>query len=432
MSVVAWLKGVFESKKEDTKRQKELKEINDQLAFAKSEPLTLGVEFELALMDRGTLKPVHKGVEIVEEANLPCFHKEGMQHMVELTTGVCGNVHDVEDQMGRNLRLLIELANKRDLLVTGTGRPPTIKLADTHRVDDPRYRHNTESRKIIAHRFGTLGTHIHIGMESSEKCIRYHNFYMHFLPHFIALAAGSPFEDGIDTGLASIRPTIAESLPVAGMPYSFHTWQEYVALCQAMFRAGSIRNLKDLWWDLRPSPKYGTLEIRVFDQFSNLGEALAVVAFVHALGLWFDHNQSWLEEMPRPSSWRLRENKWRAMRYGLDAQLVCNSTGDTVPIVDDIKKWLDRIRPQYATMDYEPYRETLLNMLAQGNSAKRQMAVWQASGSLDEVARFNVRELNNGKPLWQLIDTMKNEKPANGEAKKEPAKPPATPKEAAA
>jgi carboxylate-amine ligase len=431
MSVVTWLKGVFESKKEDTQRQKELKEINDQLIFAKSEPLTLGVEFELALMDRSTLKPAHKGPALVDEANQSYFHKEGLQHMVEVTTGVCGNAHDVEDQMGRNVRQLIELANKHDLLVTGTGRPPTIKLSDTLRVEDPRYNYQYESRKILSQRFGTLGTHVHIGMESQEKCIRYQNFYMHFLPHLIALAAGSPFEDGIDTGLASIRPTIAESLPVAGMPYSFHTWHEYVALCQAMFRAKSIRSLKDLWWDLRPSPKYGTLEIRVFDQFSNLGEALAVVAFVHALGLWFDHNQSWLEEMPRPSNWRLRENKWRAMRYGLDAQLVCNSTGDTVSIVDDIKKWLDRVRPQYATMDYEPYRETLLNMLAQGNSAKRQMAVWQESGSLDEVARFNVRELNNGKPLWQLIDTMKSEKQGS-EAKKEPAKASPAPKEAAA
>jgi len=408
--IVNWLKGVFESKKEDAVRQKELKEINEQLVFAKSEPLTLGVEFELAMMDPETLKPAHQGPEIVAEANQPVFHKEGLQHMVEITTGICRNVQDVEEQMGRNIRALLEIAEKRNLLVTGTGRPPTINLNDTQRVEDPRYQYQYESRKILSHRFGTLGTHVHVGMENSEKCVRHHNFYMHFLPHLIALAASSPFEDGIETGLASIRPTIAESLPIAGMPYSFHTWQEYVSLCQAMFRAGSIRTLKDLWWDLRPSPRYGTLEIRVCDQFSNLGEALAVVAFVHALGKWFDHNQSWLEEMPRPSTWRLRENKWRAMRYGLDAQLVVNSTGDTCAIADDVRKWLERIRPQYAALNYEPYRDTLLTMLEKGNSAKRQEAVWAATKSLEEVARFNCRELTNGKPLWAFVDSLKDEK----------------------
>jgi len=406
MSVVHWLKGVFESKTQASVQQKELKEINDQLVFAKSEPLTLGVEFELALMDKDTLKPAHFGPEIVAESNLPNFHKEGLQHMVEVTTNICRNAHDVEEQMGKSVRLAINLAEKRGLLVTGTGRPPTIKLSDTKRVDDPRYRYQYESRKILTHRFGTLGMHMHVGMESAEKCIRYHNFYMHFLPHLIAIAASSPFEDGVETGLASIRPTIAESLPVAGMPYSFHTWHEYTSLCQAMFRAGSIRSLKDLWWDLRPSPRYGTLEIRVCDQFSNLAEALAVTAFMHALGMWFDHNQSWLEEMPRPSTWRLRENKWRAMRYGLDAHLVTNSTGDTGAVVDDIKAWLGRIQTQYTTLGYQPYQNTLLDMLARGNSARRQLALWTATGSLEEVARFNCRELQNGKPLWQEVEKI--------------------------
>jgi len=412
MSVVHWLKGVFDNKKHHVATPaKELREINEQLSFMKSEPLTLGVEFELALIDKTTLKPANVGEEIIAEAKDPNFHKELLKHMVELTTGVCRNVQDVEEQMGRNIRILLELADKRGLLVTGTGRPPTIKLNDTQRNDDPRYAYLQEGRKILNHRFAALGTHVHIGMESPEKCIRYHNFYMHFLPHFIALAAGSPFEDGIETGLASVRPTIAESLPIAGMPYNFRTWQEYVNMCQTMYRAGSIRNLKDLWWDLRPSPKYGTLEIRIFDQLSNLAEATAIVAFVHALGFWFEHNQSWLDEMPRPSTWRLRENKWRAMRYGLDAKLVTNNAGDTTPVVEDVKKWLERIQPQYTQLGYQAYQDTLLGMLANGNSAKRQQMVWSTTGSLEDVARFNCRELQNGKPLWQFLDKVEVEAP---------------------
>jgi carboxylate-amine ligase len=125
--------------------------------------------------------------------------------------------------------------------------------------------------------------------------------------------------------------------------------------------------------------------------------------------MWFEQNQSWLDEMPRPSSWRLRENKWRAMRYGVDAEFVVNKVGDTQSMADDIKKWLERIQPQYAQMGYQPYRDTLLDMLHYGNSAKRQQLLWEASGSLEEVARFNCRELQNGKPLWQSLNEMKNE-----------------------
>src|SRR6185312_11401256 len=112
MSVIHWLKDVFENKKKASAQVQELKEINQQLAFAKSTPLTLGVEFELALMDKATLKPANQGPDIVAAANLPTFHKEGLQHMVEITTGICRNAHDVEDQMGRNIRTVIDLAEK--------------------------------------------------------------------------------------------------------------------------------------------------------------------------------------------------------------------------------------------------------------------------------------------------------------------------------
>jgi carboxylate-amine ligase len=417
MSVVYWLKNLFENKKKFAASKKqaalhaqELKAIDQQLIFVKSKPLTLGVEFELALLDQKTLKAAHVGAEVIAAINHPAFKEELFKHMVEMTTvDICASAHDVERQMNASLRLLLDAADKRGLLVTGTGRPASVLLAECHRVNNPRYDYLQEGRKILNQRFGTLGMHIHIGMENAEKCIRYHNFYMHFIPHMIALAASSPFEDGVDTGLASIRPTISEALPIAGMPYSFGTWQEYVSLCHAMFRAKTIRNLKDLWWDLRPSPGFGTLELRVCDQLSNLSEAVAIVAFVHALGLWFDHNQSWLDEMPRPSNWRLRENKWRAMRYGIEAELVTNALGDTEAVADDIRKWLERIKPQYAELKYEPYRQTLLDMLAKGNSASRQQALWAATGSLQEVALFNCRELSDGQPLWQEVDVRKAE-----------------------
>ncbi len=163
MPVVQWLKNVFETKKKISVQERELKEINEQLIFCKSEALSLGVEFELALMDKATLKPAHRGVEIITEANEPTFHKESYEHMVEITTTVCRDAHDVEDQMGRNIQTLIGLADKRGLVVTGSGRPPTIKLAECHRIRDPRYDYLREGRKILDQR---LARWVHISISA--------------------------------------------------------------------------------------------------------------------------------------------------------------------------------------------------------------------------------------------------------------------------
>jgi carboxylate-amine ligase len=371
--------------------------------------LTLGVEFELALLDPKTLLPSHNAAIVINELKCGQIKKELFEHMVEVTSVVGKTVHEVEAQFKFALDKLIPACEKLGVLITGTGRPPTIKLADARRVPDERYARLNDARKILNERFGTLGMHIHIGMASPDQCIRYHNFFMHFVPHFIALSASAPFEDGMDTGLATIRPTIAESLPVAGMPYNFHNWQEYVNLCRAIFRAGSIENLKDLWWDLRPSPSLGTLEIRVCDQPSSLSEGLAITAFVHGLAHWFHEHQDWLDEIPRPNVWRLRENKWRAMRYGLKADLVTNNQGDTRAIAQDIEVWMERIMPYVEQFNYGPYMDTLHNMLTRGNSSERQQRLWESTKSLEAIAHFNCDEFMAQKPLWDRIEALDNQ-----------------------
>jgi carboxylate-amine ligase len=242
-------------------------------------------------------------------------------------------------------------------------------------------------------------------MENAEQCIRFHNFFMHFMPHLIALSASAPFEDGVETGLATIRPSITESMPITGMPYNFKNWQDYVNLCRAMFRAGSIENLKDSWWDYRPSPKYGTLEIRICDMPATLGEAMAITAFIHGIAMWFSEHQTWLDEMPRPNLWRIRENKWRAMRYGTEAQLVLNNQGDTRPLREDIENWLERIAPFVQKNNYSKYIGTLRNILERGNSSQRQQKVWKATHDLTTVARFNCDEFAAQKPLWDKADS---------------------------
>ncbi len=408
MAVVKWLTNLFDAKKRNTNERRQFKEIDDQLVFAASKHLTLGVEFELGLLDHKTLLPANVGPDIVGTLASPYIKEEGLQHMVEVTSAIGETVGETESQIMQEIAKLSQACEKRELLLTGTGRPPTIKQADTVSTQNERYFRLTEERQILRTRFGALGMHIHLGMKDAEECVRYNNFFMHFLPHLIALSASSPFEEGVFTGLASMRPTVAESMPISGSPYYFQDWQGYVQLCRALFRAGSIHKLKDLWWDLRPSPNYGTLEIRVCDQPSTITEGMAIVAFVHLLAHWFDEHQSWIDEMPRPNVWRSRENKWRTMRYGLDARLVMNNQGDTTPLCDDIKSWASRVENITKKLGYEPHMKMLENILERGNSAKRQQRLWEATQSLEEVARFNCAEFAAQTPLWEKLEAITN------------------------
>ncbi|MGA8172157.1 MAG: hypothetical protein WB816_15170 [Methylocystis sp.] len=181
-------------------------------------------------------------------------------------------------------------------------------------------------------------------------------------------------------------------------------WQEYVVLHRAMYRAGSIQRLKDLWWDVRSCPRFGTLEIRICDQSTSLAEVLGLTAFIHALALWFQSDQAWPDEMPRPNARRLRDDKWRAMRYGLQAQLVVNNQGETRPIADDIIIWLMRVQPQVERYGYRDYIKVLEEIISRGNSGQRQRRVWSATHDLEAVARFNCDEFAARRPLWNSLE----------------------------
>lgn len=416
MDIIRWLRGMALWSSPQPTGTDDLADINAQLAFRESKPLTLGVEFELALLDANTLKPANQAISIIDKLQSPDIKKELFEHMVEVTTGVCNNVQEARTQLQDNLLRVQNEAMARDLLLCGSGRPPSLMVGECNRVEDERYAYLSEQRKIINERFGTLGMHVHLGMPDAASCVRYHNFFMHFLPHLIALSAASPFEEGNETGLASARTIITESLPVGGLPYFYRTWQEYVDLCHAMVRAGSIRHLKDLWWDLRASPGFGTLEIRVCDQPSNLKEGMAIVALIHLLGIWFSKHQDWLEEMPRPDPWRLRENKWRAIRYGIEARIITNGRGDTRSVMEDVNQWLERLEPYITEMGYQGFVADLRDMMVRGNSARRQQRLYAATQSADAVTRLMCDELKAMMPLYEPVEEAEKEAAAKTEA----------------
>jgi carboxylate-amine ligase len=178
-------------------------------------------------------------------------------------------------------------------------------------------------------------------------------------------------------------------------------WHDFERLYESLKLCGSIHSLKDLWWDLRPSPGYGTLEIRVCDGTATLYETLAITAFIHTLAHWFADNGSWLESVAYPPLWLSRENKWRVIRYGLDANLVMNVEGKTKPIGEDIREWIDKVEPYVTMLGYQTYIAQLRTILDKGTSSDRQRKIYQKTGSLEEVVKFNTAEFTNQSPLWE-------------------------------
>ncbi len=390
-----------------------LSKIDQQLIFQKSQPLTIGVECELGIVNSNTYDPVHISSEITKLLNTPFIHHEHAQHMIEIKTGVCSSVQQIEKDLADRIDKILPHLPKNQVSLLGIGSlplliPEQIKILKSDRIEEMRRR-----RQSLCERFVTLGMHIHLGMEDTSSCIRFHNFYIHLLPHLIALSASAPFEFGRDTGFATIRPMITESAPIAGLPYKFKSWKDYIDLCHAMVSSGSITSLKDFWWDLRLCPSFGTLEIRICDQPPTMAEVGAITAFVHCLGHWFNEHQGWLDEVPRPNSWLMRENKWRSMRYGLDARIVTNSDGETKPIKEDILQWVERLQPFYKKFGYRQYQATLVAMLEKGNSSSRQKRVFQATQSLPEVYNHCIEEFRHGSPLWDRVAELEKnqEKP---------------------
>jgi carboxylate-amine ligase len=369
--------------------------------FRSSGQLTLGVEVELQLIDPATFNLASRAPEIMQRvADIPSITEEFYLSTVEINSAKCTDVHEVREDLGQTIVRLSAIANDVGVRLSTTGCHPFARYADCIITPTPRYHDLIDRNRWLTRRMTVFGMHVHIGMGSGDECIRFNNFFLHFLPHLLALSASSPFWQGEDTGLASCRPTTYEALPTAGQPYMVESWREFEHLCQTLMACNAIQSLKDLWWDLRPSPKIGTLEIRICDGLATMSETLAVVAFVHGLAHWFRDHEGWLDQVPPPPRWLARENKWRAMRFGLDADVITDLEGAVVPLREDIAAWCDRLSGHVSALGYEPYFETLQQILSRGNSSMRQRDVAQRKGSLREVVAHNVAEFEAGTPIW--------------------------------
>jgi carboxylate-amine ligase len=379
---------------------------NARLEFNQSKPLTLGVEIELQLIDPVGFGLLPKAETLLEAGrHISGLKSEFYRHTVELCTPVCEDAHEAEASLRMDVPEVIRIAAGLDIGLASTGSHPFARYADSQISRSERYDELVERHQWLSRRMTVFGLHVHVGAGSGEDCIRLHNGFLRYLPHLMALTSSSPFWQGMDTGLASCRPTTYESLPTAGHPYRLRDWREFEELHATLKRSGSIRSHKDLWWDMRPSPSYGTLELRMCDCTATLAETVAVTALVHVLGHdIFDRVRHAGIVVP-PPRWMVRDNKWRVMRHGLDADLIVDGRGETRPLRHELRSLLRALSLRFTELGYERHLDLLLRIIERGTSADRQRRVFNRRGDISEVVKFNVAEFCAGTPKWDRAST---------------------------
>ena len=373
-----------------------------EIDFCSNGVLTLGVEIELQLIDRDSFNLTPRAEEILKAASslTKKIKQEFYLSTVEINTSKCFDVCEVEKDLSQSYDIITKIGDEFGINFATTGCHPFSLYSDCVITSLPRYQDLIDRNQWLTRRMTVYGLHVHLGMKSGDDAIRFNNFFLNFVPHLLALSASSPFWQGDDTGLASCRPTTYEALPTAGHPYRARNWNEFEHLYRILKKCKAINSIKDLWWDIRPSPAYGTLEIRACDGPATLDEALAIVAFIHMLSHWFNDSGDWIGQVPPPPLWFSRENKWRVIRHGLHADLVVDFDGATKPISEDILQWLDKLAIYEKKLGYKKYVDVLREIISKGNSSNRQRKIHADNNSFSDVVKFNVEEFLARKPVW--------------------------------
>ena len=370
------------------------------IVFTPSTKPTMGVEIELQVVDEsGALATDTAATKILAElGDEPGFKHELLECTVEVITDVCQTLEDVERDLTGKVRRLSEVAGNLGYRVLCTGTHPFSAWADQTVSPDPRYHRLIENCQWTARRLLIFGIHTHVGVGSGEEAIAISRSLATFIPHFLALSTSSPYWMGRDTGLASARSKIFESLPTAGLPYLMDNWGQFQRFMRTLIGAGTIRSIREVWWDIRPHPTFGTLELRICDGIPTMEELLSIVALSQCLVVWLGERYNSGHEVPEHKQWTIRENKWRASRYGLDAEIIRDEEGNLISLRRSVTDLLDRLEPVSERLGCNEELMGVNRILERGTSATRQREVYQETKDLSRVVDSLVEQLRTGKP----------------------------------
>ena len=374
-----------------------------QIDFNPSPRSSLGVEWELMLVDRGTRALTSGAAEILEEmapgGEHPKAKKELLQSTIEVITGVCATVSEATADLAGTLAEVVPLADARGLGLMCAGTHPITNWQTQQISDDPRYAKLISDMQWLARRMQIFGVHVHVGVRSPDKVIAMVNALSAYIPHFLALSASSPYWVGGDTGLASARSKVFEGLPTAGLPQQVEGWAGFERYMETLIRTETIASIKEVWWDIRPHPTYGTVELRICDGLPTLAEVGMVAALAQCLVEMMDREIDKGYTLPTPKRWVVQENKWRAARYGLEARIISREDG-TQPVCEALEELVQDLRPTAERLGCSAELEQVQSVLDGGASYQRQRAVAAASGGdLTAVVDSLLDEFTAGRPL---------------------------------
>jgi YbdK family carboxylate-amine ligase len=373
-----------------------------RIDFQASEGPSLGVEWELELVDTETRQLASGADEVLAaiaptEGEHPKAKHELLQSCVEVITGVCGTASEVRADLSATVAEVSAAAAKQSLGVMCSGTHPLTDWSSQQITDDPRYADLVSRNQWIARQLQIFGVHVHVGVRSPEKAIPILNALLAYVPHFLALSASSPFWIGSDTGLASYRSKLFEALPTAGLPYQLSGWDEFERYMEIQISTRAIESIREVWWDIRPHPTFGTVELRICDGIPTLDEVCAIAALAQCLVDRLDSELDRGYTLPVPPAWIVRENKWRAARYGLDAEIVVDRHGTVIPVRQAIKELVEDVSPIARRLGSMSELATVDRILEDGASYQRQRAVAAANGGdLTAVVDSLVAEMRDG------------------------------------
>lgn len=383
------------------------------LKFASSARSTLGVEWELQLIDQDSLDLRQAGDTVLAQvreyaADLPQdraqfvrnIHGEMLLNTVELVSNPRATVRECMADLRGALELVQPVIAPMRIELASAGTHPFAKPGYQRVTDSERYNKIVERTQYWGRQMLLFGTHVHVGIERQELVLPVMRALLTRFAHLQALTAASPYWNGLETGYADNRAMIFQQLPTAGVPHQFASWEQLERYYADLLRTGVIDEFSEIRWDIRPSPKFGTIELRMCDAASNLKEVAMVAAFSQCLVEFFVRKAEAGEELPVMQSWFVDENKWRAARYGMDAVLILDAQGNEELVTDTLSRMAEELTPIAVDLNCEQELNYLFEVIQTGAPYQRILrAAKNGADSKESVVEHLLAEMLAGKPI---------------------------------
>ena len=358
------------------------------------EQFTLGIEEEFQIVDPATRELKSHVSEILEEGKLLLGEKikpEMIQSMIEVGTGVCANIQEAREDITKLRCIISWLAEKKGMAIVAASTHPFSKWSEQEIYDGDRYKLLVDELQMVARSLLIFGLHVHVAVADLERRIHIMNAARYFLPHVLALSTSSPFWLGFNTGLKSYRSEVFKKFPRTEVPDHFESYAQYQAYVDLLIKMNCIPDGSKIWWDVRPHYKFPTLEFRVCDIPTRVDDTIAIAALFQAivakLHTLIDKNLGFRIYHRR----LILENKWRAIRYGLDGKLLDLGKQKEVPVKDLIRELLEFVDDVIDPLGSRKEIEHIHTILDRGTSADEQLRVYHETGDYNAVVDMLMR-----------------------------------------